>query len=334
MTFIFSLENATNTYAPEPSQFFWLAYVPYVAIFLASLFGNSIIIHIVRKDNSMKTTTNYLIVNQACADLLISSAELTNVIHLNWTGSLWFGGILGKITCKMFIALLFSPTHFSVWILATIAIDRFYAVVLPLRLSPVSRHFKKIILFFWAWSFAFSTNYLAKESLKTVDQSHYCDLTGIVGEWNAFNIIAFTLNVFLPLFIITVLYTFVCRKLWSREVPGEGTNQNEQQAEAAKTARKVTRMMIVVVVLYVLCWFPLYVTVLLHFVGHMQVKESPLWFVIFLTISYCGLNPYVYLIFSNNFRKGFQKLFRKCLRKVRVLNVISFQSQSIELEQI
>ena len=282
----------------------------------------------------MKTTTNYLIVNQACADLFISSAELANAVHLSWTGSLWFGGILGQLTCKMFISLLSSPAHFSVWILATIAADRFYAVVLPLRLSLIPRHFKKIILFFWAWSFAFSTNYLAKESLKTVDQSHYCDLTGIVGEWNAFNIIAFTLNVFLPLFIITVLYTFVCRKLWSREVPGEGINQNEQQAEAAKTARKVIRMMIVVVVLYVLCWFPLYITILSHFVSHVQPKEDLFLFVNFLTVCYSGLNPYVYLTLSKNFRIGFKKLFRKCLGKVRALNVISFQLQSVEPEQI
>ena len=48
----------------------------YVITFLVSLFGNSVIIHIVRKDNSMKTTTNYLIVNQASADILVTTMEL------------------------------------------------------------------------------------------------------------------------------------------------------------------------------------------------------------------------------------------------------------------
>ena len=56
-----------------------LVYVGYSTVFLASLFGNSVIIHIIRTDNSMKTTINYLIINQACADLLISLAEITVV---------------------------------------------------------------------------------------------------------------------------------------------------------------------------------------------------------------------------------------------------------------
>ncbi|KAL9989237.1 hypothetical protein ACROYT_G003766 [Oculina patagonica] len=326
--------NVSSGSGEARSQFLWLEYVGYVAIFLVSLFGNSVIIHIIRTDNSMKTTTNYLIINQACADLLISFTEVVNVIHYSSIGGLWLGGILGQITCKLFIAIVFSPTHFSVWILATIAVDRFYAVVRPLRLSPISQHLKKIIFLLWAWSFAFASNYYATETLKTVKRSHLCDLTSIIDEWSAFNTITFTLNVFLPLFIITILYTIVCRKLWSREVPGEGANQNEQQAEAVKTARKVTRMMVVVVVLYVLCWFPLYIMVLSHFIGHMQPRRSLLLFVNFLTLSYSGLNPYVYLILSQNFRNGFKKLFRKCLGKFRVLNVVPLRSQSVELEQI
>ena len=47
-----------------------------------------------------------------------------------------------------------------------------------------------------------------------------------------------------------------------------------------------------------------------------------------------GLNPYVYLKFSQNFGNGFRKLFRKFCGKLRITNVISFRSQSVELEQI
>ena len=145
---------------------------------------------------------------------------------------------------------------------------------------------------------------------------------------------AFTLNVFLPLFVIAVFYTIVCRKLWSREVPGEGINQNEQLAEAMKTARKVTQMMVVVVVLYVLCWFPLYITVLSHFVGHMQIRKNLQLFVNFLTLCYSSLNPYVYLTLSQKFRNGLKKVLRKCLGKFRFSNVVPFRSESLELEQI
>ena len=63
-----------------------------------------------------------------------------------------------------------------------------------------------------------------------------------------------TISFALPLVIVLLLYNIVCRKLWSREVPEEGANHNQAQAQVLQTARKVTRMMIMAVVLFLLCW--------------------------------------------------------------------------------
>jgi len=120
-------------------QYLWLMYIAYMITFLASLFGNSVIIHITRTDTSMKTTTNYLILNQACTDLVITRAEIMTVIHYRFMGKIWLGGLFGLITCKMFQAILFASQAFSTWILAAIAVDRFYAVTRPFRLSPISQ---------------------------------------------------------------------------------------------------------------------------------------------------------------------------------------------------
>jgi len=119
-------------------------------------------------------------------------------------------------------------------------------------------------------------------------------------------------------------------------VPGEGANQNEEQAEAMKIARKVTRMMIAVVFLYILCWFPLYVSVILIFSDLAQIKRTWLsLFINFPALSYSGINPYIYIGFSQNFRASFKKIFSKCLgRSFGTVNVILFRSQSVELEQI
>ena len=234
----------------------------------------------------------------------------------------------------MFIAILFIMPNFSVWILGIIALDRFYAVTRPLRLSPISQHFKKIIFLCWAWSVILSSNYLIKETLTNVNGSYYCNITTLFDDWKTLNTISITLDIFLPLSMITVLYTVVCLRLWSREVPGKGNNQNEEQAAALKMARKVTRMMIIVIVLYVICWLPVYISVLLRFVDRVQVTDSLFLFANFLTLCYSGVNPYVYLTLSQNFRNGFRKLFRKFCGKLRISNFISFRSQSLELEQI
>jgi len=280
----------------------------------------------------MKTTTNYLILNQACNDLVITIAEIMTVIHYSFMGKIWFGGLFGLITCKMFQAILFASPAFSTWILAAIAVDRFYAVTRPFRLSPISQNFKKIILLLWAWSFAFSITFvIGSGSFKQIHQSFNCNVTS---KWTSTHLLAFTLGVFLPLIMIAVLYTIVCLKLWSREVPGEGPNQNEQQAEALKIARNVTIMMVVIVVLYVLCWFPMFISILLNFVNYVELEDSFLLFFAWLTLFYSGFNPYIYLIFSKNFRNCFKNISRSCLIKINVANVIPFRSQSVELEQI
>ena len=330
----FTVGNLTGVFGEMPLELLPLVIVGFSTVFLASLFGNSVIIHIIRTDNSMKTTTNYLIINQACADLLISVAEITVFFYTSSMGSLWIGGILGLISCKICIAILFISCNFSVWILGIIAVDRFYAVARPLRLSPISQHLNKIIILCWVWSTAFSMHYIVKETFKNVKGSHYWDLNILFNGWSQFNTISTTLNVFTPLSIMTVLYTIVCLKRWSRKVPGEGNNQNEEQAAALKIAKKVTRMMIIDVVLYLICWLPAYMSVLLRFVYRVQVNDILFLFSNFLTLSYSGTNPYVYLILSQNFRNGFKKLFRKCCGKLRISNVISFRSQSVELEQI
>ena len=109
----FSSVNATDFVKETHFQLLWLVHVAYVTTFLASLFGNSVIIHIIRTDNSMKTTTNYLILNQACADLMITIAEGMNVIHYSLMDNSWLGGFLGLITCKIFLTVLSSSHMFN-----------------------------------------------------------------------------------------------------------------------------------------------------------------------------------------------------------------------------
>jgi len=280
----------------------------------------------------MKTTTNYLILNQAWADLYRTLMESLHILsHL--IGGRWFGGIIGLITCKLFLANLFIPTIFTIWILPTIGVDRFYAVNRPFRLSPLSRHFKKIILILWSWSVACSIEVLITGRLDQAKQDYFCYAIGFLQKRTEFYILTVSLNVLLPFFITAVLYIIVCHKLWSREVPGEGTNQNQRQAEAMKTARKVTRMMITVVVLYLLCFLPFFVGSSLFHFGYVKIESDLIFLCVFLTaFTYSGLNPFIYLTFNQKFRNGFQTLFGNCLSKIRFHNIVHFRSQSVDLQ--
>ena len=248
----------------------------------------------------MKTTTNYLILNQACADLSVTMIELAQMLApSNSIRYRWFGGLFGLITCKAFLASTMIVHIFSIWMLVTIAVERFFAVVRPLTLSPISKHLKKTVLLLWAWSFAFSTNFIVNGIVAKFGGHYYCHFAnGLITFYSVF-ITAF--HSALPLLIITVRYIFVSQKLWSREIPGEGTNQNQQQVEAAKTAKKVTVTMIVIVILYVVCFGAINVYVVLVFLSYVEMNHSFYLFLLWLTVAFSGLNPYVYFGFSKKF---------------------------------
>ena len=79
-----------------------LMQIAYSTVLLSSLCVNSVIIHI-RTDTSMKTASNYLILNQACADLLVGNSLLFLISHSFELGNLWFGRGLGQATCSLLL---------------------------------------------------------------------------------------------------------------------------------------------------------------------------------------------------------------------------------------
>ena len=91
------------------------------------------------------------------------------------------------------------------------------------------------------------------------------------------------------------------------------------------TAKKVTRMKIAIVVLFVICWVPFYVIMALLHLGFVQTKAVR--FSVWLSVSFSGINPYVYFAFSANFRNVLKHLFGN-------IHIFLPRSERIELQQI
>jgi len=61
---------ASNKPAKATDFFLILKVIVYVVLFVVEIFGNSFIIHCVRTDNRLKSTTNLLVANMAVSDLI------------------------------------------------------------------------------------------------------------------------------------------------------------------------------------------------------------------------------------------------------------------------
>lgn len=124
--------------------------VLYSAMVLPGILGNCLVITIVRKTPSMHTTTNYLLMNLAVADVLtlllcpgVYDFALTSV-HLQ--------GFSGDLICKLFVGNAIVPITINAGVLTvcTIAVERYFALVKPfhtaLRMSKSSVRYVVVIV--------------------------------------------------------------------------------------------------------------------------------------------------------------------------------------------
>ena len=108
----------------------------YCLIFIFSLAGNTVIGIIVYKTKTMRKPINVFIVNMAMSDLLFPIIALPQVTQRLYIDSWLIGGPLGHALCKIKSFLPDISIAVSTQSLVLIAVDRFGAVVFPLR-SPL-----------------------------------------------------------------------------------------------------------------------------------------------------------------------------------------------------
>ena len=108
----------------------------YCLIFLVSLAGNTVLGIIVYKTRTMRKPINFLIVNMAMSDLLLTFFVIPLEIQRLYIDSWLIGGPLGQALCKLTHFFIDASTAVSTQNLVLVAVDRFGAVVYPLR-SPL-----------------------------------------------------------------------------------------------------------------------------------------------------------------------------------------------------
>lgn len=299
--------------------------LPYCFIIVASLLGNSMVVAVVYKSQRMRTTVNHYIVNMAVADLMIT-LYMPRMITMALAGFEWIvGGTAGLVFCKLSILLNQTPMIVSVFTVVAISFDRFNAVVFPLRTYVSTRLCKVIILCTWLLALAFRIpTVYAVQTMTGKDGKLYCNLNldvtfgeGVQRFYYHFNmIVIFTV----PLLTIVILYTAIIVTLKRRKAPGltpeNSSNSSEGFRHRERVKKKVLRLVSIVVIAFVLCWFLYYIRLFMYAYG----RDLPCnWLHVRLVLAHfnSALNPCLYAIFSENYRRGFKKILAqlRCRRK-------------------
>lgn len=254
-----------------------------VLVMIGSFFGNSLVICVVLQSLRMRTVTNYLIVNMACADILYTLVATPPLFVMIFEGFSWAMSNrgLGIFFCQVVNFGQYMLVPVSVLTLAAIAFDRFFAILIPLKRIINKRVFNWILAVIWVTSIAVATPMLC---VLRVIEDEEGSLTCIENWEPAFDnetasknyaLILFSVVFCLPICVITVLYTVICRHLWYMKPPGETEREESKNLlKRRNSRRKVVKMLITVVVVFIVSWLPWQIATFMFFFRDADVSES------------------------------------------------------------
>lgn len=306
----------------------------YAVSFLFGLVGNALGLYIICRKCGMKAATHLLIANLACSNLLITFIVMPMSVLFLYNEHRWHSGTAGAVTCKLSQYLFLFPIATSILTILVVSIDRFFAVFYPLD-AKVFRRPKIMTATIWICSAILMSPTLAiYKVISSPDGKWFCvsyfsqdsHLADILSK--VYYSLIFVLLYLLPLLAIAVLYTLICYKLYHRKVPGLSRAEAYRQG-VEKLKRKVVKVLIMIVVVFALCWFPAhamhyYITFQSEFYARMPAYLLPL--LLWISHTNSAIEPCLYILLSQNFRREFRKVISHCgfyHKKIRLQNRLS-----------
>ncbi|KAK0171492.1 hypothetical protein PV327_011212, partial [Microctonus hyperodae] len=144
----------------------------------------------------------------------------------------------------------------------------------------------------------------------------------------------------MPMILISLCYILIWIKVWRRNIPTD-TKDAQMERIQQKSKVKVVKMLVVVVILFVLSWLPLYVIFARIKLG----GERAEWEEEILTIatpiaqwlgsSNSCINPILYAFFNKKYRRGFMAILKsgRCCGKLRYYETVAIMSSSTSMRK-
>ena len=298
------------------------ATVAYSLSLVFSLVGNCLIVLIVYKTPTLRKPINLLIANMAMSDLLLATFLFPVRLAEIYVGSWFIGGTLGQALCKLYNFLPYASRFGSIQSLVLIAVDRFGAVVLPLRSPLITR---KLCLFFiiatWIIAMAVFSPFLVTYKLVKYQERLMCASLWIEAfggnTYPNYVLAIVVVFVFIPFVLVVVLYSIILMKLNMQVHPGEQSANAKEERNTRN--RNVLKMAIAIVAVFFVSFMPFLSN---FFIARLTAPDSSILF----SCSFClyhivshyvcltnsAINPIICLIFSSNYRQALKRLVNCC----------------------
>ncbi|CAL8247875.1 unnamed protein product [Lota lota] len=276
----------------------------YSLICVVGLLGNVLVMYGVVRYTKMKTATNIYIFNLALADALATSTlpfQSAKYLMSTWP--------FGELLCKAVIAIDYYNMFTSIFTLTMMSVDRYVAVCHPVRAldfrTPAKA--KLINVCIWILSSAIGVPVMVMAVTKETEKGKtVCTLGFPKPQWywdTVTKICVFVFAFVVPVLVITACYGLMIMRLKSvRLLSGS--------KEKDRNLRRITRMVLVVVAAFIICWTPIHIFIIVKTmvtIDHKNPLVVAVWHLcIALGYTNSSLNPVLYAFLDENFKRCFR----------------------------
>ncbi|XP_036406318.1 trace amine-associated receptor 13c-like [Megalops cyprinoides] len=301
-----------------------LMYSAAAAVVLLTVCGNLLVIISICHFKQLHTPTNLLLLSLAVADLLVGALVMPfhfiQLIESHWC--------FGAVNCIIDIVLTFFLTCVSIYNVACIAVDRYFALCNPfLYCTKMTVSITlKIISMIWLSVFVYIMLLLYFNGSIT-DMTGNTTCAGRCGVQVSENwaVADFTIAFLVPCLIIIIMYlkVFAIAKKHAKTIRSVQEQHRSKDSEKMNSERKAAKKLGILVSMFLLCLLPYYIALIIA----MYIRTSSLYLsamhVLNLLYLNSFINPIIYALFYAWFQKCFKLILtcRICNSESSLINV-------------
>ncbi|XP_049820611.1 adipokinetic hormone/corazonin-related peptide receptor variant I-like [Aethina tumida] len=304
--------------------------IVYSALFVVAAIGNLTVFISLFRSRHRKSRISLMIRHLAIADLIVTFIMIPIEVGWRLTGR-W---IAGNVACKVFLFLRAFGPYLSSNVLVCVSLDRYFAVLHPLRVNDARRRGKVMLAFAWGTSFiyCFPQSFVFRvQKHPEYPQYEQCVSFGFFTSTSqeiAYNLMSVMFLYFIPLFVIVIAYTAIMCEISknSKETRDASKVCNSSSEEGSyrtsngrmrlrrsditnieRARSRTLRMTITIVVVYVMCCTPYVIITLWYMFDRDSAKRLPDWLqdtFFMMVVSNSCMNPIVYGSYVLNFTRS------------------------------
>ncbi|XP_067278371.1 trace amine-associated receptor 13c-like [Pseudorasbora parva] len=282
--------SCSRSIRPEVEYIIVYSFIAVTSVF--TVFLNLLVIISISHFKQLHTPTNVLILSLAVADL-IAGLILLPVQGMKLIEPCWY---FGEIFCSIFPLILYVVVTAALGNMVIISVDRYIAVNDPLRYPMKVTNSRVVVSIVVNWLFSLIYNlYLLYEIVLYPERNHTC-IGECILSLNLENVILDSFVCLVaPCCIIIPLNVKICFV-----ANYQAKHFNSVTDKKIKSEQKAARTLGIVVLVYLLCWMPYYLTSLS--VGHNENYSLIINVMDWIVCMNSCMNPLIYAIFYRWFR--------------------------------